>query len=377
MKKVTIMALHLGYGGVEKAITSLVNNLSDSYDVTIVSVYDLYDKPAFQISDKVKIKYLLDKKYRPNRKEFFESIKKFNIKAFVKESISSFKILYLKNKEMIEYLKYDDSDIIISTRITHNYMLGKYGYNNALKIAWEHNHHNDKKLYIRSLLHSIKKVDNFVLVSKELKQFYQNKTKTKCVYIPNMIDDLPKAVSTLKKHNLVSIGRLSKEKGYEDLIYTMFMLKEKEIKFHLNIIGDGPLYDSLKQKISELELDEEITLKGFQNKEEIGKILMTSSIYLMSSYTESFGIVLLEAMSYGIPCIAFDSAQGANELIKNKINGYLIKERNQEEMVDRVIYLLSNYDKRKELGQNGYDTCIEYTSYMVMKKWLKVLNDKK
>ena len=75
--KVTILALHLGYGGVEKSISSLSNILIDKYDVEIISVYKLYDKPAFYIDDRIKIKYLLESELSPNKKEFNKSCASF------------------------------------------------------------------------------------------------------------------------------------------------------------------------------------------------------------------------------------------------------------------------------------------------------------
>ena len=82
MKKITIFALHLGYGGVEKCITNLANLLCNDYNVEIISTYKLNEKPAFNISDKVKVVYLIDK-YKPNREEWKNSLsfsKEFSLK---------------------------------------------------------------------------------------------------------------------------------------------------------------------------------------------------------------------------------------------------------------------------------------------------------
>ena len=75
MKKITIFSLHLGYGGIEKCVVNLANLLKDDYEVEIVSTYKLENTPAFEIDDKVKVRYLISK-YKPNREEWKESIRK-------------------------------------------------------------------------------------------------------------------------------------------------------------------------------------------------------------------------------------------------------------------------------------------------------------
>ena len=78
-------------------------------------------------------------------------------------------------------------------------------------------------------------------------------------------------------------------------------------------------------------------------------------------------------MSFGIPVIAFDSAEGATELIKNDYNGYLIPNRDKEKMKEQIIALIDEEDKRKKIGQNGRTTSMNFTADIVKKEWLKLL----
>ena len=96
----------------------------------------------------------------------------------------------------------------------------------------------------------------------------------------------------------------------------------------------------------------------------------------MTSYTESFGIVLIEAMSHGIPCLAFTSAEGANDLISNNENGYLIENRDFSEMVNRMNELVNDKDKRIELGKNARETSLKYCKEIIQKEWCKLLKRK-
>ena len=118
MKRVTILALHLGYGGIERAITDLANSLVNDYLVNIVSTYKVYDKPVNRLDRRVKVTYLMD--FKPNQMEFKYALKKFKFITAFKEGLKSLKILKLKKELMIEYIKNCDSDVIISTRDIHN-----------------------------------------------------------------------------------------------------------------------------------------------------------------------------------------------------------------------------------------------------------------
>lgn len=374
MKKVTILSLHLNTGGIEKCICSLANYLCSSYEVEILSVYKLKNRPAFFVNPRVKIKYLTNVK--PNKVEFNKALKSKNAFKILKEGTKALKVLFLRKSKTVKEIKKSTSDYIISTRDIFNDWLGKYGNDKCVKIGWEHNHHHNDLEYIKKLVKSCKNLDYFVLVSKSLKEFYEDKFyelgyDTRCIFIPNAIDYIPDSVSKLDNNNLVSIGRLSYEKGFLDLIDVFNIAYLKNSKLHLDIIGDGVEKNKIEKKIHEYKLDENITLHGFLDSDKVHEILSKSSLYVMSSHTESFGIVLIEAMSHGLPCIAFSSAEGACDLIKDK--ELLIKDRNKELFALKINELLSDRNKLNKIGDKNRNFSLNYDKEKVMKLWKKIL----
>ena len=396
MKKVSIISLHLGYGGVEQAVTSLANMLSTRYKVEIISIYKLYENPCFEVNENIKITYLIKSDLPLKLAKYKELIKKFELIKIIKllkkdyivnnQIIKMFKDFYFGTKMMTkdrktileEYLKKSNSDIIISTKEMYNKLLGNLDNENIIKIGWEHNHHNNNNKYINKIVNSSKKLDYLILVSNELAEFYKEKLKNKkcqVYHISNVLDYLPSQKSTLEQKKLISIGRLSKEKGYLDLLKIIKKIDNKE--WHLDIVGDGNDYVKLDNYIKENELENQVELHGFKSKKEINKLLNSSSIYLMTSLSESFGIVLIEAMSHGIPCIAYSSAKGATEIITNDKNGYLIQNRNEEEYIEKLIYLMNNKEKRQELGIEGFNSIKKYTKEKISKEWFKLIEGEK
>ena len=97
--------------------------------------------------------------------------------------------------------------------------------------------------------------------------------------------------------------------------------------------------------------------------------MLNSSIYIMTSYTESFGLVLIEAESYGLPILVFDSAQGAYEIVKNGQNGYFIENRDKDEMANKIIQLIESKKLRTQLGRVGREFSKSYKRENVAKLW--------
>ncbi len=373
--EITIMALHLNYGGIERYISSLCKMLENDYKINLVVTYKMASKPAFEFSDKINITYLIND--TPNKDAFLQAIKNKQIIKIFKEGFKSVKILLLKNKLNIKAIKKINSQYIITTREFHSKLVGMYANKNIIKIATEHNYHNNDEKFINKIIKSLNNFDYFVPVSENLQKFYAPKIgNTKCVFIPNVIDSLPKEKSTLKNNNLISVGRLEQEKGQCDLLDVVKQVKDEIKNVKMYLIGDGSLYKTLKNQIKEMNLEDTIILTGFLKPSEISNYMKNSKLFVMSSYTESFGLVLIEAMSYKVPCIAFDSADGPKEILKNNI-GVLIKNRNKEEMAKKIIELLKNDKKLKQYSDLSYQKCQEYLAVNVKEKWLNLLETSK
>jgi len=373
MKKISILSLHLGFGGIEKAVCNLANMLVDKYDVEIAVVYKVDDDGAFDLDERVKVNYLSELK--PNKNEIKNSIKKLRVIDIIKEGIKSIKILYNRRHLVKEYLKTTDANIIFSSRILFHDLLGKYGKKDTIKIAQEHCHHNNNQKYINKLLKTCKNVNYLMPVSQELcndyKEMFKN-SNVKVKYIRHIVDSYPKNVNYKNAKDLIVVSRLSPEKGIVDLVEVMKYVTEEIPQLKLNVFGDGIEKANIEASIKENNLEKVIILHGFQKKDIINKYLDNSTIFVLASHEESFGLVLIEAMAYGIPCISFDSAQGAREIINEK-NGLLISNRDKKKMAQVIIELYNNKKRLDALSREARLTSKTYTFESVQKEWFEFL----
>ncbi len=378
-KRIVILALHLGTGGAEKVICNLANLLSEKNNVKIISTYKLADSPAFKINNNVEVEYLMDN-LKPNKEEFKNSIKKCKIISIFKEAFKSLKILYMRRHLMINAIKNLDCDIAISTRVLHNKMLGKYGDKKIIKIAQEHNHHNYNQKYISKVINSLNNFDYFMPVSQELANFYNYKLKsenkqTKVIYIPNFIEKSTNTKSTLQSKQFISVGRLDKIKGFDDLIDIFDIFQTIHPDWTLHIVGDGSEKQNLQNKINKLNLQGKVILCGAKLQEDLENEYLNSSIYLMTSLSESFGIVLVEAASFGLPLIAFDSAQGSKEIIEDNKNGFLIPNRDKNLFVQKIDEIIQNPEKMKLFSDNSLKISNDFLKENVSKEWNKFIDN--
>lgn len=369
MKKIVILALHLHYGGIERYISLLCKALCKDYQIEIISSYKYSDTPAYYFDKSVKITYLSND--YPDRVSIKKMMKKFQIIKIIKELMRRKKLDKLILRKNIETIKNLDSDYVITTRIYHHQLVAKYLKNPKVKkIATEHNHHNNHQQYIDDLVKVSSDFDYMVACTDELYDFYHP-------YIPNLVKiynaiELSDKRANLNNMNIISVGRLSPEKGYLDVIEVMKFVHELDDTIILTICGDGYQRNQIEKKIKEYHLSECIHITGFLNDKGLEKEYLNSSLYILPSISEAFGLVLLEAMNYGLPCIAFDRASGARHLLGNDI-GILIPHNDNKLMAKKIVELLHEHDKQKEYQQKSLECVQKYSLENMYMDWKKIL----
>ena len=166
------------------------------------------------------------------------------------------------------------------------------------------------------------------------------------------------------KINLLAVGRLSHQKGFDTLIE---ILKELDNKYCLSILGLGPDEEKLKSMIKELNLESKVKLLGFKDNPYI--YMKQADIFVLSSRFEGFPNVVLEANACQTPVVAFDCPGGTEEIIINGENGYLAKCQNKKDFISKIdsIDLNKKIDKKilikYEVSQivNSYEILFENT----------------
>ncbi|NCD70555.1 glycosyltransferase [Mucilaginibacter agri] len=316
-KKVFFILSSLRAGGSERVFYLLVRNFDKSlYDVTLI---------------------LLD-----SRDNFFETpIVGVNLIELntIKASKSFFKLVSL--------LRAEKPDAVFSTGSHINILLGYVSFfaNIPRLIARESNIPNLMHVYAgmkaKITGHLIKlvyrKFDVIVCQSQEMKaalnQVYNIKD-TKMVVIPNPVAQ-PKVqvhvpIDNGEINKMIFVARLSHEKGHFRLLEC---LADLPVNYHLTLAGDGPLKYNIEQKIIELGLEKRVYMLGQISN--VPEIIAAHNLFVLSSFTEGFPNVVIEALSVGVPVVAFNVG-GLSHIINEK-NGYVVDQHKLSDFKQRIV----------------------------------------
>lgn len=217
----------------------------------------------------------------------------------------------------------------------------------------------------------LKKIDAFVVLTHE-DAGYWGKLPNLHI-IPNAITFIPSTKAKLDDTKCISIGRLEFQKGYDQLSQIWKYVYDKHPDWELEIWGTGKDEKKLQKEFSHIGLSENIHLKGSTN--EIEKILCSSSIYVMTSRFEGFPMVLLEAMSCGLPIVAFRCPCGPQDIITDQEDGFLISPGNYQEMAEKINFLIEHEEKRKRMGENALKNIQRFSQEAVMQKWINLFQE--
>ena len=274
---------------------------------------------------------------------------------------------------MIKYLKNSDSDIIISTRVEYSVLLSKYGNKNSSKIPVEHRHHNNDRKYIKKIRNSYDNIKYLVVLTDGLKRdyskFLKKDSKTIVVSIPNMIEEYPKKLSNVKNKRIISIGRIVEGKRIDEIVE---IASQVDKSWEFIIIGDGDKFDSICELIDKKKTSN-VKMLGSMKNEDALKYLVDSSIFIMTSETEGLPMVLLEAFSHGVPAVCYQTDSGVSDIVDDDLNGYVIENRNQKEMIKKLTKLMNDIKIRKSFSKEARNKSYDFSEKEVIKRWLEIL----
>lgn len=225
------------------------------------------------------------------------------------------------------------------------------------------------KYWMWQLIRKLKKLKRFIVLSHEDAALWTELNNVSVIYNP--LPFLPKHQSNLTHKQVIAVGRYVPQKGFDLLISVWKLVNEKHPDWTLRIYGDG-MREQLQKQIDSLGLTSscilEHTVPNIEDK------YCESSIFVLSSRYEGFGMVIIEAMACGVPVVSFACPCGPRDIIDNGKDGFIIENFNIEEMADRTCYLIEKEEKRKKMGQYARQKSERFKIEKIAEEWRKLFN---
>lgn len=378
MKKIYWMVQQLNkIGGTEMVSILLMNNLIESYDITLVSTSEKVDNEVYQVNPKIK-KIYLGVPHQVTRFDEYATayLKKFKIFSFLCLVGKLLKHFFFKKKYYRKKMQelVDKDDIIIASS------LDSYLYCPKNRKVVYHYHFNAKTYLSMSncfLLSLCRKPDKTVFLTKatydQVTKKYPKK-KSSCLYIYNPCrferHKIEKSAEDKIPH-FIFIGRLVKQKNPLLLMKVALYLKEQNFDFTLDILGDGPLRTQMESYQKNNGLEEMIHFKGMCK--DIVPYLEKADALLMTSIFEGFPLGIIESSSYSVFTFTTNWGDAVEEIIEENKNGLIINSFNPKEIGDIIIKTMSK--NINNLKVSSFESSIRFELTNCLSNWKKLFEE--
>lgn len=198
-------------------------------------------------------------------------------------------------------------------------------------------------------------------------------TGHKSLYIPNSQYSFPSNISTCESKRVISMARFTSQKNLPGFLPLWRRVQERHPDWELHLYGEGPDEPKMREIVDDLHLT---TVHIHPYTRNVEEEMLNSSIYVFPSIFEGFGLVLLESMSVGVPCVSYDCPFGPSEIIRDGEDGFLTEYNNPDAMIDKVLLLIGDESLRKEMGRKARENSLKsFNIDEIMGRWMKLFEE--
>lgn len=347
-------------GGIERVIVTLANKMCDQYEITIL------------VKDPPKSFYKLDKRVKLLS---LGNTLDFNMNSKLSRVFTAIKSVYKNTKSLKQFLSKNSFDYYY---LAHPLNVLEFqlvrGINKKDTIVTEHgapDAYNAIYKMIKKWLYPKAKV---YVVPTTTDTHYYKSLGFPAQYLPHFKSTLPYEKAPLIQNIALSVGRFTAVKQQNHLLQIWnSLVNEKQIKnWKLYLVGNGELKAQFETYINTNNLQDHVFL--MPPRQDVAFYYKQASLFLLSSKTEGFGMVLLEAISFGLPCISFDCPSGPRDIIKNNENGYLIEQNDTIAFEQALVKLITDPTLRKEMGSKSFEISNNWNDEKMLAQWNTILN---
>lgn len=353
MKKICFIGFGLfTIGGCQKVTISLANSLCGKYETHLLSLCKIPQSHGYYVDPRVKV-------------HSFDMPLNMRARKSMNLAICLIKFLQSNN---IDVLFIAGSLPILLVSVIKPFVKTKIVFCDHENLAGR----DKKSVFFRKFACKIS--NKVVVLTKQTLNDYKNIFKIKndkITQIYNFIDESDNTCCNISSKQIISVGRISPEKGFDmaaDIAKNVF---KKHPDWQWHVYGDGPDFNKINKKIREYNIENNFILKGADNK--VSAKYKDYSICVLPSYREGFAVVLLEAKLRGLPLVSFDCNAGPAEIITNGVDGYLIPCYNTKMASQKICELIEKPELRKQFSAHSKDNIKKFSKDSIAFQWCDLI----
>lgn len=305
------------------------------------------------------------------------------LKGKITRLIAPFASYYKRYVDTKKFVKNYQPDIIVASWGC-NLLQVLLASNKVPVVASEHNTF-DRKHSVREYINRfwLNRFCNKVVMLTRYDKVYMSRILRNAVVIPNPLTFSPITKDVYEtqfqnRRNILACGRLNAYhvKGFDNLLYCFAQIAQKHPEWDLDLAGNSD--EKSKSYLSSLcksyNIEKRVHFLGFSNN--VAELMSKHSIYVLTSRSEGFGMVLTEAMAMGCPCISYDLS-GPSEIIVNNVDGILVESQNKDLLVKVLENLINDAELRRDLGGRAIQNVQRFFIHDIAKMWIHLFENLK
>jgi len=363
-----------GMGGTIRAGINLAGYLSDRYEVEIISTYRRNEEPYFAFDPRVKVVALDDQRKGVRQPPLRKLLSRFSSALYHPADIRKHNHTLWTDLQLVRHLRRAEG-IAIASRPGHIMQLTDLALPGLITVGLEQmNLGSHAKNLRKAMIRRYGKLDGLAVLTDQDRAAYQQALDGSAPpmwRLPNTVRAIEPPRADLSAKRIFAAGRYTPQKGYDFLIHAWAPVAREHPDWQLKICGNGQSKSRLLARIEEEGIGDQTELAG--PTDDVPGEMERASIYALSSRFEGFPLVLVEAMSKGMACVAFDCPTGPADIIDDHRNGLLVPARDVEGLTAALMEMVEDEELRRRCGDAAIETARDYTMAAIGPRWEEML----
>lgn len=364
-------------GGVLTVVRNLAEDLATRHEVELISVVRGRAEPVHALPRGVTVRSLVNSfpgapasDSPPEELAAPSTFMPANEPHFATYSVAS-------DRALERYLASVRDGALIGMQPGVNLAVARLGRPEVVRIGQDHRPFRDRRGALRdAMVADLPRLDAFLTLTDSDALSYREllDRRLRVESMPNATPEYSGPLSDLSQHVVVAAGQLRRSKGFDLLIDAWAIVAKSHPDWHLKIFGEGPERDDLLDQVRRLGLQHAVELSGYSTQ--LHAEFTQASIFVLSSRSEGYGMVIAEAMSCGLPAVSFDCPSGPATLIEHGRNGFLVPNGDVPAMAQHIVATIDLDQKgRQRLAAEALSTARSRSQPVISARWEHLISE--